>query len=57
VVADFERDGLLEEPERSARVNLLRQLTDAGVNVAELRQPVAEERLGWRTRRRTERTR
>src|SRR5438128_7149497 len=46
--ADFEREGLLEglnEPERSARVNLLQQLTDAGVSLAELREAVAQERL------------
>ena len=48
LIADFEREGLLdglEEPERSARLNLLRQLTDAGESVAELRRAVAEDRL------------
>jgi hypothetical protein len=47
-IADFDGEGLLDgldEPERSARVNLLRQLTDVGVSVAELRQAVVEDRL------------
>ena len=48
MIADFEREGLLdglEEPERSSRVNLLGQLVNAGVGVAELRQAVDEDRL------------
>ena len=57
MVADFEREGLLEEQKGSARVNLLRQLTDAGVNIAELRETVAEERLAWGARRGSARTR
>src|SRR5438132_13228747 len=45
---DFEREGLLDglaEPERSARLNLLRQLSEAGVSLDELRQAAAQDRL------------
>jgi adenylate cyclase len=46
--ADFEREGLLEgldEPERAARLSLLRQLVDAGISLAELKRAAAEDRL------------
>jgi adenylate cyclase len=45
---DFEREGLLEGldgPERSARLNLLRQLSEAGVSLDELRQAATQDRL------------
>jgi Adenylate cyclase regulatory domain len=46
--AGWLREGLLEgleEPERSARASLLQQLSDAGLNLAELKRAVAENRL------------
>ena len=46
---DFEREGLLagceDEAARAARIQLLEELTGAGVPVAELRRAVAEDRL------------
>jgi adenylate cyclase len=45
---NFEQEGLLDglsEPERAARLNLLRQLAEAGVPLEELRGAVAEGRL------------
>jgi adenylate cyclase len=46
--ADFERRGLLDQleaPEREARLELLRQLADAGVSMDELVEAVAQDRL------------
>jgi adenylate cyclase len=47
-LADYEREGLLAGlggPERSARLNLLSQLSEAGVSLAELREAAAQDRL------------
>jgi adenylate cyclase len=47
-VAEFGREGLLDDltgEERDARIDLLVQLTEAGVSIDELRRAVAEDRL------------
>jgi adenylate cyclase len=46
---DFEREGLLDdledERERAARLDLLRELVESGVDIEEIRRAVAEDRL------------